>query len=69
MENNKTREYGNCTWQEVADRIGQLEGKTITHQAMSQHGDRILCKLRDALMGDPLIKDWLHENGLGDLYE
>jgi hypothetical protein len=66
---NKPREYGDCTWQEVADRIGQLEGITITHQAMSQQGERILNKLRAALMGDPVIKDWLQENGLGDTNE
>lgn len=65
----KRREYGDYTWQEVADRIGQLEGITITHQAMSQQGDRILGKLREALMADPVIKDWLQENGLGDANE
>lgn len=52
------------TWQEVADRLSLLEGKQISHQAACQAGDRLLKKLKVIFLRDPMIRDWLIEQGV-----
>jgi len=59
---------GTHTWNEVAEKLSRLEGKRLSRNAAAQSGERLLKKLREELIEDPVIKDWLAEKGLdGDL--
>jgi len=55
---------GEHTWQEIANRIGEAEGRTLSHAAVQGTAERALKKLKRGLENDPVIKDWLIENGL-----
>jgi hypothetical protein len=59
-----TRLTGNSTWQEVADRLSEIEGHTVSHQAASDSGNRLLRRLKHKLIAIPEVKDWLIEQGI-----
>ena len=51
------------TWREIAEWIRVSEGKSISTSRCQQVAERALQRLRIALEDDPLIKEWLVENG------
>ena len=51
-------------WDTIAEIIGKKEGRTLTRQAMISSHDRLLNKLKNLLLQDPYVKDWVIEHGL-----
>lgn len=54
---------GPWPWHAIADRIGMMEGKPISRERCRQVAEKALKKLRNALEEDPLVRDWMIENG------
>jgi hypothetical protein len=53
-----------CGWTEVAERISRQEGIRITHQALCNTTRRLFKKLKVKLANDPIIREWLIDNGM-----
>lgn len=49
-------EFKPTTWREIGSRFN------ITHAAAQGSHKRLLKKLREKLMKDPVIRDWVNEN-------
>ena len=52
------------TWQEIADRLSEIEGHSVSHQAASDSGRRLIQRLRYKLLTIPEVKDWLIDQGI-----
>ncbi len=53
-----------CSRPEIARHLSVIEGKTVSGERIRQIEERALAKLKKALADDPLIRDWLMENGV-----
>ena len=56
-----SRQY---TWTEIAKLLSEQEGINIRRQALRQHVDKLIIEMREKLLKDPHIQDWLIDNGL-----
>tara|TARA_R100000808_G_scaffold13906_2_gene33306 strand:- start:5451 stop:5657 length:207 start_codon:yes stop_codon:yes gene_type:complete len=54
----------NHTWKEVAERLSEIEGHKVSHQAACDSGHRLLKRLRYKFLADPVIRDWLLDQGI-----
>jgi hypothetical protein len=59
-----TRSSGNSTWQEVADRLSEIEGHSVSHQAACDSAHRLLERLKHRLIAIPEVRDWLEDQGI-----
>jgi len=60
----RNREKGNHTWIEIAERLSEIEGHKVSHQAACDSGHRLLKRLRYKFLADPVIRDWLEDQGI-----
>lgn len=56
-------------WDAIAEWLSEEEGQTISRQVLKNHFRHTLLKLRDRLIEDPVIRDWLIENDLSHVLE
>ena len=52
------------TWEEITREINKSQGTNVCRQSIQGSYDRLLRKLRRLLIKDPVIKDWLIEQGI-----
>tara|TARA_R110002012_G_scaffold305892_1_gene510221 strand:- start:479 stop:706 length:228 start_codon:yes stop_codon:yes gene_type:complete len=52
-------------WREIAEYISIIEGEKLSKQRCQQVAHAALLKLRKKLKEEPLLQDWLHDNGYG----
>jgi len=52
------------TWTDIAKRIGEEEGKSISRVAVRAVAHRAMNKMRKTLLTDPHIVDWALDKGL-----
>ena len=53
-------------WYEIADTIRHEDGTPYSRQAVIDMHDKLVRKLRLAFMRDPIIREYLLENGIAD---
>lgn len=53
-------------WYEIAELIRQEDGTPYSRQAVINMHDKLVRKLRLAFMKDPIIREYLKENGIAD---
>lgn len=51
------------TWDEVVEELAKREGHRVTRQAVASIAERAIKKVRRLLAADPLVREWLRENG------
>jgi hypothetical protein len=54
---------GHFTWTEVAEQLSRQEGKRLSRAAAQQSGQLLMKRLKQTLLQDPVIQDWLYEQG------
>jgi hypothetical protein len=52
------------SWEEIAKRIGVIEGKSITRARIQAVAERAMSRLQKELLKDPLIREWAREQGI-----
>lgn len=55
---------GDYSWKQVAQRLSEIEGHRVSHQAACDSGHRLLKRLKEKLLEIPEIRDWLHDQGI-----
>ncbi len=53
-----------CSRNEIARHLSVVEGQTVSGERIRQIEVKALAKLKKALADDPVIRDWLMENGM-----
>jgi hypothetical protein len=54
----------NYSWNEIVELISAQEGQKLGRQAVMRHVDNMVIKLREKLINDPVIRDWILDNDL-----
>lgn len=57
------------SWDSIAGWLSEEEGQPVSRQVLKNHFRHTIVKLRGKLCEDPVIRDWLLENGLGHVLE
>jgi len=57
------------SWDSLAEWLSKEEGQPVSRQVLKNHFKHTIVKLRERLTEDPVIRDWLIENGLGHVLE
>ena len=52
-------------WVQIAKWLSEEEGQTISRQVLQNQFRYLVVKVREKLLADPVIRDWLYENDLG----
>ena len=54
----------NYSWNEIVELISIQEGQKLGRQTVMRHVDNMIINLREKLLSDPVIRDWMLDNGL-----
>tara|TARA_Y100001970_G_C13957674_1_gene711559 strand:+ start:92 stop:337 length:246 start_codon:yes stop_codon:yes gene_type:complete len=55
---------GSWSWDQIGEHLKVTTGRTYTRQHLQSICYQALQKLRNALMDDPVIREWMCEEGL-----